>query len=112
LKETAASGTSATAGAVFQIEDSNGDAVASGTSNAVLSSNASTQGSRFVVREGETKTFTLKVTYNPSTGNNGFYSLQLEGVNYYTDGVVGAPDTVASQKAIPSEDFETDPYEI
>jgi len=112
FNKTAASGTSATAGAVFQIEDSNGDAVASGTSNAVLSSNASTQGSRFVVREGDTKTFTLKVTYNPSTGNNGFYSLQLEGVNYYTDGVVGAPDTVASQKAIPSEDFETDPYEI
>ena len=109
FNKTAARGSSATAGAVFTIEDTDGAATTTGTVSQSLSSSADTEGSRFVVREGETETFTLKVTFNPATGENGFYALQLGSVNFFD---VQAAGTADSQNATPAQDYETDPYEI
>lgn len=99
--------TTGTAGVNYIIEDSTGDAVATGTvSGAVLTSSADVENSRFVVEEGETETFTLTVEYDPSS--SGFYRLQLYSFNFNdTD---ANPDTY--QRALPENDYETDPVSI
>lgn len=108
FNKTAARGTTTddTAGVEYLME-SGGDVVTTGTTTQSLTSNAQTEGSRYVVREGETKTFTLKVNYDPATTD--FYAVQLNNVNYYT---VSSGGTATMQAAIPAEDFESDEYSI
>lgn len=109
VNKSAASGTTmGTAGANFLIEDTNGDAVtdAATTSVASLTSTADTEGTRWIVEEGETETFTLTVEYDPSVA--GFYQLQLYSFNF--NDTNAAPDT--AQRALPSEDYETDALSI
>lgn len=111
FNKTAASGTVSTiAGAEFTIENGGSTVTTGGgvgTTTASLTSTADTVGSRFVVREGETETFTLKVTFDPSTSD--FYALQLGGVNYFPSSTSNSP---VAQEAIPASDFETDEYSI
>jgi len=92
------------AGVNYTIEDSSlgGIAVASGTASAVLTANAGIEGSYFVVREGETKTFKLFVNYDAEYTS--FYNLQLHSLNWSTSAV--APQT--QQLALPSQNYETD----
>jgi peptidoglycan hydrolase-like protein with peptidoglycan-binding domain len=105
VAKTAASGTSSTtvAGVTYQIEDENGDSVSVTSNSGVLTSTADTQDGEFVVREGETETFTLKVTIDPTT--QGYYQVQLYGVNYAV-GTYNA--TEVQQQALPQTDYESD----
>ena len=114
INKTAASSTGATNGASFRI--TNGSGAGAGTSTAVtasLSSTASSEvgsdtASRYVVHEGETKTFTVTVNYNPNNVG-AFYGIQLYSLNYATtnDGA-----TASAQRALPATDYETDPLAI
>ena len=107
FNKTAARGTTGTTeGAEYTIERG-GSATTTGVATESLTSTADTEGSRFVVHEGETETFTLKVNFNPAT--SGFYSVQLNNVNYFMASTGG---TSASQIAQPEEDFDTDESNI
>lgn len=107
LNKTAASGTAmGTAGASFLVEDNSGNAVGAGTSSASLTSTADTDGTRFIVNEGETETFTLTVEYDPATA--GFYQLQLYSLNFNNSNA--DPDT--AQRALDESDYETDALSI
>ena len=107
INKTAASGTTmGTAGVNFEITDGSGNAVGTTTPNANLASNAKTEGGQFKVSEGETKTFTLTVEYDP--GVSGFYAVRLYSLNFKN--VAGNP--TVQQRALPAEDFETDSFSI
>ena len=114
VDKTAASSTGTNAGIVFRMTDGSGNHV--GTSSvpaASLSATAETEigsdsVSRFVVKEGETETFTLTVTFDPEV--QGFYAVEIFGVNYKVQNTGAA--TVSTQKALPVEDFESDPLSI
>ncbi len=83
------------------------DAVAATSSlSASLTSTASKEAGRYKVAEGETETFTLTVVADPVTG--GFHKLQLYSVNWNNTN----DDADTQQRALPVEDFETDPLEI
>lgn len=103
VNKTADRGTTmGTLGANYTIEDANGATVASaGTSTESLTSTADTDGSRFLVSEGETETFTLTVEYDPAT--EGFYQLQLHSFNFATTNA----NPTTQQLALPAEDYET-----
>ncbi len=104
---TATSSVDTDDGVAYTIENSDGDEIMlggiDGSTNAVVSSTANTSGSYYIVRDGETESFTLTVTLAPN--NDGYYRLQLYGVNYNV-GAEAAADTM--QRAIPAVDFETD----
>ncbi|MFM2374455.1 MAG: hypothetical protein RLZZ234_450 [Candidatus Parcubacteria bacterium] len=70
------------AGVNFTMVGSTNAAVATGVTTAVLSSTADKINGQYVVREGETETFTLTVTYDPTTA--GVYSLLFESLNFRT----------------------------
>jgi len=107
VNKTAASGTTmGTAGVNFQITDGSGTVVGTTTAEASLSSTADTEGTRYKVDEGSTETFTLTVSYDP--GVSGFYGLQLYSLNFNVANA--APNT--QQRALPEEDYETDPLSI
>lgn len=107
VNKSAASGTTmGTAGANYLVEDSAGDPVGAGTSTAVLTSSADTEGTRFIVEEGETETFTLTVEYDPAT--SGFYQMQVYSLNF--NNVNDDPDT--QQRALDESDYETDSLSI
>ena len=101
------------AGTNYRIEGDSGMPVGpQGTSTLVAgvtnTSGADTAGgSHWVVRDGETETFELSVTYGPNA--NGSYRAQLMFVNYAT-----STDTsiVSTHNAAPSEDFETGSVQI
>lgn len=95
-----------TAGANYVIVDTSGDVTTDGTVAASLISDARTSGSQFIVREGETRTFTLTVNFDPDT--TGFYAMRLYSFNYATN--TGNP--TAQQKALPIERYQTDPLSI
>lgn len=97
-----------TAGANFVIEDmsNGGNAIASGTAVSSLASKATSEGSFFKVPEGETKSFTLTVEYDPDTSS--FYALRLHSVNWNTS--ASAPSTM--QLALPTSAYETAPLSI
>jgi hypothetical protein len=102
VNRSAASGTTmGSAGANYLIENSSGTVPVDGTVTAALSSNASVSDGRFVVREGQTRTFTLSVTYNPDTTD--FYRLQLYSINF--NDTNANPDT--QQRALPAQNYET-----
>lgn len=108
INKTAASGTTmGTVGVNFLITDGSGNVM--GTSSvpeASLSSEAKTEGGQYKVSEGETKTFTLTVNYDPVV--SGFFGVQLYSLNFKTTG----GDPVTQQLALPAEDYETDPLSI
>ena len=79
---------------------------AAGTSTASLSSTADTQGTQFLVNEGNTETFTLTVEYDPLVA--GFFGVQIYSLNFAVTGV----NPTTQQLATPIEDFETDPLSI
>jgi type II secretory pathway pseudopilin PulG len=107
VNKTAASGTTmGTAGVNFQITDGSGAVVGTTTPEASLSSTAETEGTRFKVAEGETETFTLTINYDP--GVSGFYGVRLYSLNFATTNA--NPST--QQRALPEEDYETDPFNI
>lgn len=102
INKTAASGTAmGTNGANFIVENNAGAQVTGTSVQGSLSSNASsnTGNTRFIVHEGETKTFTLNVTFDPSTAN--YYQVQLYGVNFATSDA----DPTTQQKAEPVSSF-------
>lgn len=110
INKTAAVGTSTvtdastTAGAVFKVTNSAGTATTSDVLlTGALASTADTQDSRWVVRDGETKTFTLTVSYDTSVA--GFYRATLLGLNFFDASTGG---NVATHVAAPTEDFQTD----
>jgi len=103
LSSSTSSGTS---GVHYLITNGSGTEVGTTTPSATLSSSADTESTRYVVREGETETFTLTVVYNP--GTSGFYGVQLYSFNFNDSNA--APDTY--QRALPGSDYETDPLSI
>jgi len=109
VNKTAASSTlsSGTEGVHFIITNGSGVAVSVGTPTASLSSTADTEGTQYRVNEGETKTFTLTVSIDPSS--TGFYGVQLYSFNF--DETAGSNPSVY-QRALPAEDYETDALEI
>lgn len=107
FNKTTARGTTGTTEAAEYLVESAGSTVTTGTTTASITSTADTVDSRYVVHEGDTETFTLTVTYDPATA--GFYSLQLNNVNYYTASTGGSATAVA---ATPAEDFDTDEHSI
>ncbi|MEX0918133.1 MAG: hypothetical protein WDZ93_03180 [Candidatus Paceibacterota bacterium] len=103
VNRTTASGTTmGTAGVNFLVEDSNGDQVGGGSSSAALSSNASVSGNRYRVAEGQTRTFTLSVSYTPAADD--FYRVQLYSVNWNDTNA----DPDVQQRALPEQNYETD----
>jgi peptidoglycan hydrolase-like protein with peptidoglycan-binding domain len=107
VNRSAASGTSmGTAGVNYVVEESDGDTASGGSVSGALSSNATVTGGRYVVREGQTRTFTLSVSYDPDTTN--FYRVQLYSLNY--NDTNADPDT--QQRALPAQDYETDVISI
>jgi len=115
IAKSAASSTGSAAGVSYRVTDGSGASAGTSTAQtASLSSNASSETgtdavSRFVVNEGETKTFTLTVNYNPNNVN-AFYGIQLYSLNFKTANTAAA--TVVQQLATPAEDFETDALAI
>jgi hypothetical protein len=108
IAATAAQSTSTvTNGIVYSIENGqDGDAVSEGTPSATISSSADSNGAntRYIVREGETETFTLSVTVTPaaaSTGNT--YNAQLRAINFADSDAVS--DT--RYEVTPDEDFQS-----
>lgn len=104
----ATSSVTTSAGTIYAIENSagtqlmlNGAGLASTT--AVVSSDADKDGNYFIVRDGETKKFTLQVTFTPDA--DGFYRLQMYGVNY---NVAAAANADTMQLATPATDFESE----
>lgn len=91
----------------YRIEDSDGAEVTvndgTGSTTAVVSSSAETSGNYYVVHSGDTESFTLKVTFDPSA--DGFYRAQLLGVNYNVGAAAIADST---ETASPVEDYETE----
>lgn len=103
IPRSAVRGTSlGTAGVNYVIEDASGDATVAGTASAALTSNASVSGSNFRIPEGETKRFTLSVSYTPASDD--FYRVQLYSVNF--NDTNAAPDV--QQRALPEQNYETD----
>jgi hypothetical protein len=107
VNKTAASGTAmGTVGVNYLVTDGSGSAVSVGTPTQSLSSSASTEGGQYKIDQGETETFTLTVSLDPSA--TGFYGVQVYSLNFKT----AAGDPVTQQKALPAEDYESDPLEI
>ncbi len=79
-----------------------GATTTAGTDVATLDSDAELTGGKFLVRDGETESFTLTVEYDPATSAS--YKAQLYSVNFKVDSNAPA-DTM--QLANPGEDFDT-----
>lgn len=92
-----------TAGANFIIEDASASSVetASGTVIATLDSEARIENGFFKVSEGQTKTFTLMVEYDPES--KAFYKVQLYSLNWNNSPL--APST--QQRVLPEGNYET-----
>ncbi len=92
-----------TAGVNFLVEDSSAGSIetASGTVVAVLDSEARIENGYFKVSEGQTKSFTLMVEYDPEAKS--FYKVQLYSLNWNTS--PAAPTT--QQRVLPEGNYET-----
>jgi hypothetical protein len=107
INNSAARGTTTSTGGVnYIIENSQGDETTAGSADANLDSTAEVDNGRYVVREGDTETFTLTVEYDPQDA--GFYRLQLYTINYNDTGA--NPDVF--QRALPESRFETQSVSI
>ena len=109
VTKSAASGTANSVGVNYIVQDSAGNQVGlpgAGTTTAALSSTAKTEGGKYKVNEGETKSFTLTVNFDPATTD--FYQVQVYALNWSpTSG--GA---VTQQLTVPVEDFQTDAISV
>jgi hypothetical protein len=87
---------------VWSLEDSSGNSVTAGVRTVVLDSTADEENGFFIVREGETKTFTLTVTYKPGAATSA--RLQLDSLKFSPD-----EDTTPGQTwtASPDTDYRT-----
>lgn len=97
------------AGALFLVEtDAGAQATTTGTTTYGLTntSGAETSSNHWIIRDGDTETFELSVTYNPAA--NGTYRAQLTGVYYAT----GTAATLQLHTAAPAEDFETGTVQV
>lgn len=94
-----ASSTDGTNGLVYEIIGSS----YAGTESTAITSTAEDAGARFLVREGETETFTLTVTLDPTTA--GTFGIRLDEVNFNDTDAAG--DTVLTVDSS-NEDFRTD----
>lgn len=74
-----------------------------GTSSSILTATAELTGGRYLVEEGETETFTLTVTLDPSAA--GTFGVRLDEVNFNDSNAAG--DTVFTVDAS-NDDFRTD----
>jgi len=95
---------SASAATEWRIEDASGnDITNTGSATAIWDSNADEEGNFFVVNEGQTETFALRVTYIPGVANTAA-RLQLLSVSYDSD-----PDPTPDQtwNAQPASDYRT-----
>lgn len=104
IAKSATRGTTLSTGGVnFTMIDTSAGSLetASGTVATSLSSNARTEGGYYKVAEGETKTFTLSVNYDPEY--NAFYKVQLHSINWSSF----ASEPTAQQLALPEQKFET-----
>lgn len=101
IARTSQRGMSGSAGALVTIEDAQGVVVVTGTMSGTLSSTADVEGNTFRVNEGETKTFTVAITFDPVT--SGAYRAQLQGINWNTGGNGGTTFTATT----PVVNFET-----
>lgn len=98
--------TETSAGVTYQIEGSSGESAAVESYSSVLVSSADEANGKFRIDEGETETFTLVVVVDPVT--SGFVRAQLYGVNFSRT----ENGTPIQQRALPEDDFETDPFSI
>lgn len=109
LNKTNAQGTTmGTAGVNYLIRDTNGVVVVTGTSTASLSSTAETDGTRFKVNEGDTKTFTLSATYDAAGAAGQYFTVEVYSANF----AVSNANPTTQQIALPVSDFKTDPLSI
>ena len=92
-----------TTGVVFDILGSNSTIVTSGFANGILDSSADERDGAFVVREGDSETFTLEVSYNPEI--TGFYQLELQQVFFRGEGE--ADSEAQAHLAKPDATFRT-----
>ncbi len=109
---TATTAVVTTKGVSYAIEDEDGsqillNATARASTTAVVTSSADKTSTWFKVRDGETETFTLTITFTPKT--DGFYRAQLHAVNYKV-GSTGNADV--HQLVLPTGDYETDYVDI
>ncbi len=117
INKTAASSTLTTSGAVFRMTNGSGALVGTTSPSGSLSSTADSEVgtdsvSRFHVAQGDTKTFTVTVTFNPGLAGPAFYGVQLYGFNFRTVNDATAQPTATQQRALPASDYETDPLSI
>lgn len=111
-KTTARAAASSTVGVSYVIESADGTTTATGTASGVLTSTADTQSSEFIVRDGDTETFTLKVTLGSLDGPTGFYRLQLTRINFSDDAAEVVAGSGTAYTPLPATDFETESGQI
>lgn len=88
------------------IMTSGGTTVTTGTTTSSLTSTADLDGSRYLVSEGETETFTLTVEFDPAT--SGFHKVELYSVNFNDTNA----DADTQQLTTPASNFDTDEISI
>jgi trimeric autotransporter adhesin len=97
-------------GLSYTVESSSGSTATSGavaSAASSLSSSASTVGGYYEVADGETETFTVKITLSSGT-TAGFYRIQLGSVGYDTD-QSGTPEYYTFA---PAQDYESEQAEL
>lgn len=92
-----------TGGVNYVIKDSSNGSTetASGTVVAILDSDARVQDGFYIVREGDTKSFTLTIEYDPEYKS--FYKLGLYSLNWNDT----ASDPTVQQRTLPEQNFMT-----
>lgn len=99
--------TSADTGTVGVTYDINGSTFA-GTETTFLSSTADTENGFYVINEGDTETFTLTVTLDPSTA--GTFSVELDTIRFNDAASFTGSNVFTVDSG--NQDFETDPIFI
>ncbi len=95
---------SAASGAFFSVLNSSNATVASGTAASILTSNATKSGDAYVLYDGQTRHFTVQVSFDPVVA--GFYRLRLDDVAWRSAGVANADAT--RQSLLPNQLYSTD----
>jgi hypothetical protein len=93
-----------TTGVVYQIEDGNGDAVATGTVSAALSSDAEDDG-WVEIGDGDTEEFELSVFYDAAAA--GTFRLQLLEINFNESASTTADGGMEAYIPSPAAEFDT-----
>ncbi len=103
IKELATEGATSTTGVAFIYEGTNASSTGDTVSGTISSTADEESDGVFTVREGETETFTLRVTVDPVA--SGDYRVSLKEVNYSAtdDGVTSPQGYVPT----PAQDFRT-----